>query len=106
MQPVEVHLIWNVTFPNLMPLSVTYNSSSLLNIAVNLPLATRSYLTQYRNTEYIEALLVFTVMKDATLTGTRVECEFQDDKKTEILLINNNSKSKILQVISYSYVTR
>ncbi len=95
------HLIWNITFPNLMPLSATYNSSSLINRERSLPLATRTFLTQYRSAEYIESLLVFTVMKDVILTGTRVECEFRDhDKKTDTLFINNNnSKSKQLHVI-------
>ena len=65
------HLNWKVTFPGLMPISFTYNSSSSLynidsldmNISVTLTDFTTTNLTEHVNEIYMESILTLTVLK-------------------------------------------
>ncbi len=90
-----LHLTWHITFPGLMPLSFTYNSSSTLHSYYYLPFNTTIILSQYLEDEYIESILYFEVMRNVTITGTTVECEIEDlGYISEILIVDTSSKCK------------
>ncbi len=72
------HLTWNVTLPGLMPRSITYDNTSMLNQVDNLSVSVSTVLTRYITDEYIESTLVLTLMRDVNSNETRIDCEIGD----------------------------
>ena len=86
-----IHLIWRVTFLDLAPIVVTFDHNTRLNSVVDLPLDTKTLLTEFRSEKYIEAILVFEVVKNVSLDGIKVECEIGDlDNATAIVFVNTS----------------
>ncbi len=95
----RVHLRWRVTLPGSMPVTITYDNTSILNNMDNLAMGVITTLTTYRRDEYIESLIVFTVVRNIVLNGTMIECSISDlDNDVVTLFINSSSKYNI-----YSY---
>ena len=95
------HLTWKVTFPGLEPINFTYNrSSSILwidhldmNISITLLNFTTTSLTEYVNEEFIESMLIFTVLENVTMNGTIVECGIANlHNDTATLFANTSGK--------------
>ena len=85
----EVQLTWEVTFPDQTHFNITYNNSSMPNTTDDLGANITSVLTRYTSDEYIESLLVITVLKNASMNGTQVECRSEAlDHKTAFVHIN------------------
>ena len=92
----NVHLYWNVTFPGLMPISIFYYDTSNVNIMDYWPMNISSILLDYRRGEYIESIIVLTVLKNFSMNGTELICGITD-------LIN---KSVIVQIDTSSMLIR
>ncbi len=86
-----VNLIWRITFPDFVPINVTYNNNSILNSKFNFALNASTILTEYMNEEYIESVITFVVVENITLNGTIVECETGGiENATEVVLVNSS----------------
>ena len=93
------HLNWKVTFPGLMPISFTYNSSSSLykidnldmNISVTLTDFTTTNLTEYVHEEHIESILTLTVLKNITINKIKLECSIADLHNDTVTVYINTS---------------
>ncbi len=98
-----VYLTWSVTPPGVMPTNITYDDTSVINLMDNLAMGVNTMLTTYRNDEYIESILVFTVIRNIVLNETMLECSISNvniegaisdlDSKAKMLFINSSCKS-------------
>ena len=93
------HLIWNVTFPGLTPISFTHDSTSTLydihyldmNISVTLTELDTIATTESVNEEQIESIIVITVLKNVTMNGTKLECSTANlDSDSTVLFVNTS----------------
>ena len=72
-----LHLTWCVTFPGLVPINMTYDSSSNVSILDYLGMNISTTLTAYnRSSGYIESIITLTVLTD--VNGTELECSISD----------------------------
>ena len=86
-----VHLVWNITLPGSMPITIRYDNTSILNNMNNLAMSISTMLTQYRNDEYIESLLILTVLRNVSMNGTRLDCIIEElDNKTLFIFVNSS----------------
>ncbi len=74
-----------------MPIGITYNSTSILNDTDYLDASISTLLNEYREGEYIESVLVLTILSDVILNGTIVECIFSSISSQQTLLFINTS---------------
>ncbi len=70
----RVHLTWSVTLPGSMPVTITYDNTSILNNMNNLAMSVNTMLTTYRRDELVESLIVFTIIRNIVLNETMLEC--------------------------------
>ncbi len=70
----RVHLTWTVTLPGSMPVTITYDNTSILNNMDNLAIGVQTMLTTYRRDEFIESLIVFTILRNIVLNETMLQC--------------------------------
>ncbi len=93
-----VHLVWSVTLPGSTPLSIMYNSTSMINNMNNLAMGVSTMLTQYRRDEYIESIIVFTVLMGVTFNQSNVRCSIANlDSMSTIVFVNTSG------IYFYSY---
>ena len=84
-----VHLVWLVTLPGQMQRNITFDGSSSLNSANNLDMNITATLTNYIPEDYIESVIVLTVLSGVTVNGTEIECRSADlDSTTAIVDVN------------------
>ena len=86
----RVHLTWSVTLPGSMPVTITYDNTSILNNMDNLAMGVNTVLTTYRNDEYIESLIVFTILRNTVLNETILECSISDLDSREVTVFVNS----------------
>ena len=86
-----VHLIWNVEFPGLMPISIAYDNTSVLNNLDNLAMNINTTLSNYIDNEYIESIIVLTVLRNVIMNRTRLVCGIGDLENTITSVIVNTS---------------
>ena len=104
------HLNWKVTFPGLMPISFTYNSSSSLykidnldmNISVTLTDFTTTNQTEYVNEIYMESILTLTVLRNITMNNTKLECSIADLHSITVTVYINTSGWYVCRADYYS----
>ena len=85
-----VQLTWRVTLPGGMTANITYDNTSILNtvddIRFNNIITT---LTNYTRDEYIESIIVFTILTDVDLNVTMLECISEDlDIDSDTIFVN------------------
>ena len=75
----SVELTWQITLPDqLVPINITYNSSSLFYERDRLDIYANATLTKYAHGRSIQSLITFTILKDASINGTEVQCSSSD----------------------------
>ena len=91
-------LIWTVTIPGRMPISIRYDNTSNLNIMDDLGLNITSTLTVYSSenelnhkNEYLESVIVLTVLKNVSMSETLVNCAIADLKNNTASILVNTS---------------
>ncbi len=57
----------------------------------NLAMGVNTVLTTYRSDEYIESLIMFTIIRNIVLEGTMIECSISDLDNDVITLFTNSS---------------
>ena len=73
-----VQLTWHVTLPGMMPVNITYDSTSILNTVDTLGYNITTILTNFTENEYIESTITFIVLRGIPLNGTVLECISED----------------------------
>ena len=84
-----VQLTWRVTLPGMMPVNITYDSTSLPNTQdTSFGYSITTMLTNFTMDTYIESTIVFTVLSDLAMNGTMLECisENLDDFLTMVFI--------------------
>ena len=103
----RVHLTWSVTLPGSMPVTITYDNTSILNNMDNLAMGVNTVLTTYRRDEYIESLIVFTIIRNIVLNEAMLECSISgldsegviSDLDTETIEVFISSLSKPINTL-------
>ena len=103
------HLNWKVTFPGLMPIGFTYNSSSSLykvdnldmNISVTLTDFTTTNQTEYVNEIYMESILTLTVLRNITMNNTKLECSIADLHSITLTVFINTSGRYVMIIPNF-----
>lgn len=108
-------LMWSVSIPGEMPLTVLYNGTSAVNSESNLDTRVSTILTRRDTTilteltrlENIESLITFT-LRDGSLNNTKVQCSSEDlNAKNLTVFVNasgmtkcNNLACNVMQLIT------
>ena len=88
-----VHLEWRVTLPGVMPIDITYDNTSILNNIDNLAMGVNTILSMYRSDEYIESIIVFTIIRNIILNETMLECTINGlDSEATTVFVNSTRK--------------
>ncbi len=89
-----VNLVWNIYLPDSVPLTITYDNTSLLNNIDSSDIRFRTVLTAYNNSEYIESTILFNIVRNISTNGTILECSISDlDTETLTVFANISCKS-------------
>ena len=86
-----VELTWKITLPDevMTPISITYNSNSLLNRRDYLDIHISTTLMKFREDEYIESLIFFNMSENVHINGTELQCSSSDlDNAVVDVLVN------------------
>ena len=73
-----VQLRWLVAFPGQDTITVLYTSGSTQNAVDYIGANVTSSLLQYRSDEYIESVIVLTVLQNVSMNGTLLVCKSED----------------------------
>ena len=81
-----VQLTWRVTLPGMMPVNITYDANEMMITDLGLNITT--VLTGFVADEYIESIIILTVLSDIELSGTKLECISEDlDSQNTTLIV-------------------
>ena len=84
-----VQLTWRVTLPGMMPVNITYGANEMMILGLNIT----TVLTKFVADEYIESLIILTVLSDIELSGTKLECISEDlDSQNTTLIVNTSGR--------------
>ena len=89
-----VHLTWQVTFPGLMPINITYGNTSLINVPNLLDMNVSATLLHYEEDQYIESVIMFTLLNNITMNGTLLECSVAPRLDSDFILVLINTSGK------------
>lgn len=92
----NVELTWTITLPERQPISLTFNNSSVLDIGgISIVVS----LTNYTRGAGLDSVITLTVLRNASVNGTEIECGSANlDNETVIVFINTSG-----MIMSYSY---
>ena len=94
-----VQLTWRITLPGIRPFNLTYDSIYDLNTVDDLGMNITTNLTSYRRDEYIESIIVLTVLRETFINGTLLECLSEDlDSDSNVIIV--------MQSGTYGYCTK
>lgn len=87
----NVQLTWIATLPNQTTFNMTYYNAYHSSVSLGMGIST--VLTEYVEDQYIESIILLTVLQNVSLNGTQLECRSAGlDIMTLIVLINISSK--------------
>lgn len=72
--PNILHLTWLVTLPGSPTINVTYTRISSRNSPTSHHRSFSSVLSSYIDEQYIESIIMFSVLREIDITGTTVQC--------------------------------
>ena len=88
----SVELTWEITSPDeLVPMSIIYNDTSLLNNRDQLDIYIDATLTKYMRHQSIESLITFTILKNISINGTELQCSSSDLESAAVKVLVNIS---------------
>ena len=90
----NLYLAWSVTFPEFLPVEITYDSSNFVGDFDDLDMNISASLIDYSD-NYIESAITLTVQNiDYITSGTVIECSIADLDRANITLLLNISGMK------------
>ena len=100
------HLTWHVTLPGHMPLNITYDNTSNSNIFNYLGMNITVVLGEFRY-DYIESVIVLTVVDDVVLNGTKLECSISPDLDiaTASVYVNTSGQCALNKILSNNRIS-
>lgn len=72
----NIFLRWQVSIPGQIPLTITYDSTSMPNSNEALSAHVRSTLTSFVSQSYVESVIEVEVPRGVSFNNTMVECSF------------------------------
>ena len=90
-----VHLTWHVTFPGLLPMNITYGNTSLINVPDHLGMNVSATLLRYEENQYIESVIMFTLLRNVTMNGTHLECSVAPSLDSDFIFLIANTSGNI-----------
>ena len=83
-----VQLTWRITLPGTRPFNITYDNIYDLDTVDNLGKNITTILTSYRRNEYIESVIVLTVLRETFINGTLLECLSEElDSDSDVIIV-------------------
>ena len=81
-----------------MPVNITYDNTSILKSEDRLDMNVTSSLINYTADQFIRSVLVFKLLRNVTMNGTKLECSIGPDLNDAIvmLLVNTSGNQSIL----------
>lgn len=73
-----IQLAWKVTFPEMVPLSISYDGSSVSNNSDMLGMNITAIVSNYIAEEVIESVITLTILRNVSMNGTILECSSED----------------------------
>ncbi len=93
----SVCLSWNITLPGFMPRIITYDNTSILNDTDILAIGIGTMLTQFRSDEYIESIIILTVVRNVSLNNSIIQCSIGDlDRMSRNVFVNSSGNTSII----------
>ncbi len=86
-----IRLIWSVQFPGLMPITIAYDDSSVLNNMNYLAMNISTVLTSYVDSTYVDSIIVLTVLRNVIMNGTKLECGVSALENIKTIILVNTS---------------
>ncbi len=83
----NVNLVWRVTFLGMTPVNIMYDGTSNLNTSNNFDMGVSSTLTEYSSDEYIESIVVMTVLINVDII---LQCSIEE-LRSRIIVIDIDS---------------
>ena len=81
-----------------MPISIFYDNTSNVNIMDYWPMNISSILLDYRSEEYIESIIVLTVLQNFSINGMELICGITD-LINESVIIQLDTSSMLIRII-------
>ena len=90
---VYLQLTWVVTFPGNSSITFTYDAHSIRNTVNDLGMNVSATLTKFRASGYIESVIKLTVLGDAIVNGTLLECNLAGyESDQEKIAVNTSGR--------------
>ena len=94
-----IHLTWTVNFPGLIPINITYDESSVLHEAVDHDdMGIKTVLTNYTYQGTIASDIVFKLIKNASMNGTKVTCSISPNLASSTLSFDVNTSGTYMYI--------
>ena len=89
-----VQLEWFVTFPEQdSTVTILYTNGSTPNVVTLLNMSITTELTEFRLDEFIQSLLVITILQNVPMNGTHLQCASENlASQSQIVYINTSGK--------------
>ena len=81
-----------------MPINILYDNTSNVNIMDYWPMNISSILLDYRSEEYIESIIVLTVLQNFSMNGTELICGITD-LINESVIIQLDTSSMLIRMV-------
>ena len=81
-----------------MPISIFYYDTSNVNIMDYWPMNISSILLDYRRGEYIESIIVLTVLKNFSMNGMELICGITDLINKSVI-VQMNTSSMLIRIV-------
>ena len=85
-----------------MPISIFYDDTSNVNIMDYWPMNISSILLDYRSEEYIESIIVLTVLNNFNMNGMELICGITDLINESVIVQMNTSSMLIRICVQYN----
>ena len=87
-----IHLTWTVSFPGLTPYNITYDNSSVLNeVNDHGGMGIKTVLTNYTHQDTIASDIVFKLIRNASMNGTKVTCSISPNLASSTMSFDVNT---------------
>lgn len=86
-----IQLTWHITFPDKMPITITYDNTSIPNTVDILETNVTAILASYVKDEFVESIITLMVLNSVAMNQTEIKCSSEDLDSTAIEVYVNTS---------------
>ena len=99
----NIMLMWLVTFPGKAPLTMTYTNFSHAETLNSLGMNVTTVVTNNEMGDFIESVIVLTVLRNVSMNGTLVECRSEDLDSVIVTVHVNTSGILVVYKLTWYY---